>query len=461
MKRDRSFVGSARSSRSNCWSRLVLLWAVMFSLHSATTAQDTSTAENSSAGNKGTLAAADLKRGLVGYYPFDEDASDQSGNMNHGAAHGVVAYEKGKVGNALQLLGNEDRGFIFIKDSPSLTFERETTFACWFLINDGIGQTGENFSAGLTEKAHQVLVAKHGDIAGFSLLSLGEGTLHRQISVIAQNGSTSEVGATFPPDKPVGKWQHAATVADDNGVRLYLNGTLVSAVRGTFNFDRINNCNIFVGINGPAESDSDPTRFLWFPLNGAIDELRVYNRALSHAEVRLLAAEDKAEGREPGEQPSLLANNFPEYSPDQATGLPDTPNCHNDASTAWASEMPDGPAEWLMLEYARPVKPKAVVLYEASNGGAVSGLTVFDSDGNEVEVWTGRTQRTAARGTIVASVLKFSVPFETSKIRIKLTPDSCPGWNQIDAVGLRDVSGQIQWATKATASSTRAAVPAE
>lgn len=430
-------------------------------LCSTTLCSTTSTAQNSASSsslpeqNEPTAPAPDLNRGLVGYYPFEEDARDHSGHENHGTSHGVVAYGSGSIGKALQLQGDDDRGFITIPHSESLTFERAATFGCWFFLNEGAGQTGENRSIGKVERAHQVLVAKHGDIAGFSLLSLAEGLSNRHISVIGSNGKPGEVGAAFPPDQPLRQWQHVATVADETEVRLYLNGKLRSAVRGTLDFHQINRFDVFVGINGPAEDNSDPTRFLWFPLHGAVDELRIYNRAISPQEVRLLASRDTTEPDKPVEEPVWNGHTFPPFSPEQVTGLPDTPNRHANARTAWAAEMPDQPSEWLILEYANAVHPKAVLVYEASNGGAITGLSVFNPEGEEVNVWSGRTLRTTTRGTIIPSVLEFNVPFQTNRIRLTLNPESRPGWNQIDAVGLRDISGDVQWATKATASSAR------
>src|SRR5262249_44708719 len=51
------------------------------------------------------------------------------------------------------------------------------------------------------------------------------------------------------------------------------------------------------------------------------------------------------------------------YGPEQVTGPPDTPNA-GDHATAWASRTPDGQDEWLLLEYAEPVVPAAVLVHE-------------------------------------------------------------------------------------------------
>jgi len=142
------------------------------------------------------------------------------------------------------------------------------------------------------------------------------------------------------------------------------------------------------------------------------------------------------------------------WGPEQATGPPDTPGA-GDIQTAWASLTPDGQDEWLMLEYAEPVVPSAVLVHETYNPGALVRVTAFKLDGEEVEVWKGKdpTRVGEPRGV---SEIKFRTNFKTNRVRIYLDSRAVAGWNEIDAVGLRDSSGKTHWATSAHASSTYA-----
>ena len=142
------------------------------------------------------------------------------------------------------------------------------------------------------------------------------------------------------------------------------------------------------------------------------------------------------------------------WGPEQATGPPDTPQA-GDIQTAWASRTPDDQDEWLLLEYAEPVVAEAVLVYETYNPGALNRVTVFRLDGTEVEVWKGAdpTPRNSGKGI---SEIKFRVPFKTNRVRIYLESTKVPGWNEIDAVGLRDSAGKVHWAVSADASSTYA-----
>jgi hypothetical protein len=142
------------------------------------------------------------------------------------------------------------------------------------------------------------------------------------------------------------------------------------------------------------------------------------------------------------------------WGPEQATGPPDTKEA-GDRPTAWASQTPDGQDEWLLLEYATPVVPKAVVVHETFNPGAVYRVTAFRLDGKEVEVWKGKDPTPTDKDQGV-SVIPVKTKFKTNRIVIYLNSTKVAGWNEIDAVGLRDARGKTQWAVAADASSTYA-----
>jgi hypothetical protein len=142
------------------------------------------------------------------------------------------------------------------------------------------------------------------------------------------------------------------------------------------------------------------------------------------------------------------------WGPEQATGPPDTPGA-GDFTSAWASLMPAGQDEWLLLEYAEPILPAAVLVHETYNPGALVRVTVFKLDGEEVEVWKGKDP-TAQGAGIGVSEIAVAVDFKTNRVKLYLDSKVAPGWNEIDAVGVRDSGGKTHWATAADASSTYA-----
>jgi hypothetical protein len=142
------------------------------------------------------------------------------------------------------------------------------------------------------------------------------------------------------------------------------------------------------------------------------------------------------------------------WGPEQATGEPDTEGA-GDLTTAWASRTPDGQDEWLLLEYDRAIVPVAVIVCETFNPGALSRITMFRPDTEEVEVWKGSDPIPPGRDRGIA-VIPVAAGFTTDKIKLFLDSRKVPGWNEIDAVGLIDEMGKTHWAIRAQASSTYA-----
>ena len=149
--------------------------------------------------------------------------------------------------------------------------------------------------------------------------------------------------------------------------------------------------------------------------------------------------------REPGD----------DWSPGQATGPPDTPT-GGDQVTAWASQTPDGQAEWLVLDYAQAVVPKALRVYEIYGTGAVNRVTLFDAGGNEVEAWSGVDPAPRGRTIATSEIPLAPVGFATKRVKIYLDSPNVPNWNEVDAVGLVGPDDRVQWAVGAEASSTYA-----
>jgi hypothetical protein len=136
----------------------------------------------------------------------------------------------------------------------------------------------------------------------------------------------------------------------------------------------------------------------------------------------------------------------------QATGPPNTTG-PGDITTAWASATPDGQQEWLVLEYGSAVVPKAILVHETYNPGAVVKATHFPHFGNEQVLWEGTDPTPTSAGAGV-SRLPIATAVKTGRIKLYIDSPAVSGWNEIDAVGLEYGNGQIIWAENASASSS-------
>jgi len=146
-----------------------------------------------------------------------------------------------------------------------------------------------------------------------------------------------------------------------------------------------------------------------------------------------------------------------QWGPEAASGAPDTP-APGDHGTAWATKEQDQTGEWLLLEYDAPVRATALEVHETFNPGALAVVSIFSPQGDEIEVWTNHDVGAVADK---GRVLRIDLPlgFDVERVKLSLRSDLVAGWNEIDAVGLRDDKGTVHWASRAEASSTYADVP--
>ena len=110
-----------------------------------------------------------------------------------------------------------------------------------------------------------------------------ETTTTNQLNFASSHGSTANARISTPTNTLViGQWQHIAATFDGTTKRMYVNGTQVAsgAMANALTYDVQP---MWLGCDN--NSGSFAMRF-----NGAIDEVQIYNRALSAAEIQMLAA---------------------------------------------------------------------------------------------------------------------------------------------------------------------------
>ncbi|MGN6816666.1 MAG: LamG-like jellyroll fold domain-containing protein, partial [Solirubrobacterales bacterium] len=206
-----------------------------------------------------TSASVSAPSGLVAAYAFDEGTgttvSDASGNGNTGTVSGTTWSSSGKFGSALSFNGSSSR--VTIPNSSSLQLSSGMTLEAWVnpttvssAWRDVIEKGNDNyFLMGTTD---------HSSAAGGGAII---------------GGSYGQVFTTSP--LPANSWSFLALTYDGATVRLYLNGTQVSSVAHTGAITSSTNA-LTLG--------SDPFYGQFF--NGLIDNLRIYNSALSAAAIQ-------------------------------------------------------------------------------------------------------------------------------------------------------------------------------
>ena len=199
--------------------------------------------------------------GLVLHYPLDEGSdnvvADASGNGNDGTIEGSPAWIPGVSGTALGFDGSRD----YVATGKSLLSDlTEFTIACWLKgdlsLGDRSGLVGQNDCI------------EYGVSAGnnIQIWSAGSGA----------------VNLTWPYNATA-DWHHIVSVGDGQSVTIYLDGKPVVS-GGTAITDTYGTSTFPVNIGGGGIFDATDN---WF--TGDVDEIAIYQRALSAAEVVGLA----------------------------------------------------------------------------------------------------------------------------------------------------------------------------
>ena len=199
-------------------------------------------------------------QGLVGYWSANGHALDYSGTGNDGTAAGGVPYATGKMGQAFDFDGTNGR--IDVGDQTTLeptdltlTFWAKTT-AFGDSLNGGIAK-GDIFGTG-------------GDFSYRLDFHLGNARGH------ITNAANSTVGGQISIGD--NNWYMWTLTRDDTNVKLYKDGVL-GVTETTDDIDYTKTVNNFVI---GAQDDGS------FSFDGLIDEVSVYDRALSVDEIRSL-----------------------------------------------------------------------------------------------------------------------------------------------------------------------------
>lgn len=214
-------------------------------------------------------------KGLVAYYPFNGNANDESGYKNNGIINGaeLTTDRFGYPNNAFKFDGTT--AFIDVPSSSTLALTGDKTVSVWVKID----------SANLMQQYTTVLSKEITGITypTFHIQLLGSiyGSDSHKIDFHSGSNYTNySVKATKLYSEYIDKWLNITAVYSQSSglMKIFLNDTLSSSVNVgyiTSNFD--NNVPLYIGRGYIGGSHT------YF--KGIIDDIRIYNYALTDLEV--------------------------------------------------------------------------------------------------------------------------------------------------------------------------------
>jgi serine/threonine protein kinase len=220
--------------------------------------------------DKEASADSSLPKGLKLYYPFNGNSIDESGNGNHGTVNGakLTRDRHGVDGKAYQLtLSTTDITTPYVFKSGAAP----RTISMWFKP-DSLPPSAQGFFQG------------HGGVKRMSLLhKVSPAMSIWDNGTIGFDGPARNAVYTGNP-LTVGKWHHLVLSYSGqiNTMKVWVDGKALMAQKtGFWDF----------GGPRPFRDTTSPLKIPGF--NGSVDDLRVYDRALSVAEVAKLHALEK------------------------------------------------------------------------------------------------------------------------------------------------------------------------
>ena len=206
---------------------------------------------------------------LMAYYAFENNAQDGSGNGYNATLSGNPQYVSGPTGYgmAIELDGTGD--YVSLPIGSLIESLTNSTIAIW--VNwSGLGGAWQRiFDFGSGEQINMFLSAN----AGGSALRFA----------MTNSGNTNEDQTSASQLLPSG-WHHVAVTIDPSNTthKLHLDGKVVAQnVTARYTPSDLGETN--QNWLGRSQYVADPY------FNGSLDEFRIYNRALSEAEIRYLA----------------------------------------------------------------------------------------------------------------------------------------------------------------------------
>jgi len=197
--------------------------------------------------------------GLVAYYAFENNADDSSGNELHGTLVGDAKFAEGPAGYGMALDLDGDGDYVDCGTPPQLDITEQITFTYWI-------------KAVALDKSWNTVLSRGDD----SWRSSRAGTNNFMEAAVGGTSGNYLYGVTPVDDD---KWHHVGAVYDGATFSLYVDGGLDASEESTGSITA-SSYPLLIGENAQA------TGRFW---TGLIDEVVIYNRALSVGEIRYLA----------------------------------------------------------------------------------------------------------------------------------------------------------------------------
>lgn len=203
--------------------------------------------------------------GIVGWWPFNGNANDESGNGNNGSASDAVvttdrfgssnsAYENGQLTPLISV--------------PNISVN-SSSFACSYWIK----YSSLPINNSIADVSHEYL--SNGTFTTFRQLNSTLG-----VGVIGNNGISNQVILNTPNPVDTAGWNHIVIMRANQLLKIYVNGIIAASDSLVQNGSLVASKTFYIG-GDPQNTNQNPLA----KFNGKIDDVGIWSRALSQQEI--------------------------------------------------------------------------------------------------------------------------------------------------------------------------------
>ncbi len=208
-----------------------------------------------------------LSKDLVAYYQFEGNAKDSSGNGNDGVEHGGVTYADGVIGKAASFDGVDDYVDTDGNMPSDATDGYYLTYVAWIKV--------ENCK---TDKFIPIIWDDDWQSGGDRGISLTTMDNQCKFSIFRKNDGFGDMYSN--ENIKLNQWYFVAFVLNGKSNKvIYINGKKDNFSNIEYTFNHNGRTRIAIGSGHDGYVDH---------FNGLIDDVRIYNRALSEDEIKAL-----------------------------------------------------------------------------------------------------------------------------------------------------------------------------
>lgn len=232
-----------------------------------------------------------LQSGLIAYYPFNGNANDETLNKNHGTSHGATLTDdrNGKANSAYHFIKSE-KALIKLNNIMPINNLKKVTIVCW-AKKDFKTDNGVIFGSWYSGPDGDMGGPSTAPIGLYCALTFDSPSSYSDVSVSVMGGdqlTTYREPISFPTE-----WNMYTVVFDGSNpvkterLKIYIN--TIQKHLPDDSYDRVpqaigNLSNIaLIGARG-----SNTGEFINAYFNGSIDDVRVYDKALTTKEVEYI-----------------------------------------------------------------------------------------------------------------------------------------------------------------------------